>query len=235
MPVPTQRGAARLATPAVALAAGSRRRGRLARETREQPLEHGRKLHRARVLLVELLDFFVGHLHVLGDLLEDPLGEKARADVRPHLRVGEPLLRELRLVLLLVTLEELLLQLLQALLDVCVGDLDLELLRRDLELGLLDQAADDRVAELCEVGRSRRRKLLVAGLVRLLGLRDEPVVLRLRDLPVADDRDGPVRNVGRLAVVTAAAGGSGSERERSDEGDDANPKRHMGVRLGRKP
>ena len=140
----------------------------------------------------------------------------------------QALLLELVLVLLLVAVEELLLQLVEALVELLVGDSDVELLGRDLELGLLDEAAHERVAKLRELGRPRRGEVLLARLVGRLRLAQQPVVLGLRDLPVADHRDRIGRHIGRRAVVvvTAAACGCDSERERSENSDETSQKRH---------
>ena len=168
--------------------------------------------------LVVRLDVGVGDLHLAGHLLEDLLREHARPEVVQHLLLGEALLLQLVLVLRLVALEELLLELVEARVELLVRDGDVELLGGDLELGLLDEAADERVAELRELGRPGGGKVLLARLVGRLRLAQQPVVLGLRDLAVADDRDRIRRDVaGRAVVVVAAAAARGvdAESERS--------------------
>ena len=193
-------------------------------------LARGRLLELRLVLLVVRLDVRVGDLDLARDLLEDLLGQHPRSQVLEHLLLGQALLLELLLVLRVVALEELLLELVEARLQLLVGHRDVELLGGDLELRLLDEAADERVAELRELGRPRCGELLLARLVRRLRLGQKPVVLGLRDGPVVDERRSrpPAPRADELSSSSpppqpAAATPSASAAKRADE---SSPKRH---------
>ena len=67
-------------------------------------------------------------------------------------------------VLLVAPFEELLLQFVEALLDLLVRDLDVQLLGLERELGALDEAADDAVAQSDVLGRPGLRELLALRL-----------------------------------------------------------------------
>ena len=147
--------------------------------------------------------------------------------VLQHLLLRQAPLFELGLVGLLVALEELLLELVEALVELLVGDRDVELLGRDLELGLLDEAGDDRVAKLRELGRAGLRETLARALRRSSRPGSAAGRTRTSDLTVADDGDRVRRDLGAaLVVVAAATGGRDPERERSEDGYETNPKRH---------
>jgi hypothetical protein len=181
------------------------------------------------VLLVVGLDVLVRDLDLARDLLEDLLREHPRAEHLQHLLLRLAGVLELLLVGLLVAAEVLLLELVQARLDLLVAHGDVELLRRDLVLGLLDEVADDRVPKLRELGRPGRGELLLALLEGRLRLGQKAVVLGLRDRDVADDGDRVRRHVRRLAfvvIVPAAADDRDAEGERSQKSYQTSPKRH---------
>ena len=88
-----------------------------------------------RVLVVVGLDLVLADRDPRGDLLRDPLLDQLRADPLTDFLVGQPLLLQRGAVLLLAATEVLLLDLLEAALDLCVGDGDAEHLRLLLVLG----------------------------------------------------------------------------------------------------
>ena len=167
------------------------------------------------VLVVVVLDLLVGDLHVLGDLLEDPLLDELRADVAANLLVGEALLLELLLVALLVAGEVLLLDLLEPVLDLLVADVDVELVGLLLELRALHEELDGLVLEHVVLGGPDLREGALLGLVALLRLADQPVELGLRDRVAVDDGDRVAWHA--LVVVTAAATCDGKRGEHEQE------------------
>ena len=169
-------------------------------------------LELARVLLVERLDGALGQLVLTGDgVLLDPLAEQGQAHTLDRVLLGELRLLEEALELLLV-LEVLLLDLVEALLDLGVGDRDPVL------LGLaLDPPCEQEVGQrllLHELvlrvvlGRDglllRRRRLLDGGVELLLSDRATGRVL--------DDRHVPGRDVGVREALR-----DGPDREERDQ------------------
>ena len=191
-------------------------------------LPRGRLLELRLVLVVVGLNVLVGDLDFARDLLEDLLGKQPGMERGEHLLLRLAGLLELRLVGLVVAVEVLVLELVEALVDLLVRHGDVALLGRELVLGLLDKVADDRGAKLRELGRSGRGELLSLSFALLLRGREQPVVFGLRNLTVPDERNRIRGHVGGLAVVVvpAASGGRDREGERSEKSDETSPKRH---------
>ena len=111
-----------------------------------------------------------------------------------------------------------LLQLLEPLVDLLVGDLDVHLLGHLLELGAPDEVLEALGLQVLVLGRAGLGEVALLLLRARPRLGDQSVELLLRDLLVADDRDGVLRHVLGGAVAAAATGESeggeyGRERE----------------------
>jgi hypothetical protein len=167
------------------------------------------------VLVVVLLQVGVGDLDVVRDVLVDLLGDQLGLDVLPEGSDGVPLRGEARLELLLVVLEVLLLDLVDLLLDLGVGDLDPEVVGLLAVLRALNQVRDRLVLQRLELRRAGLRELALLRRVRLLDARDELVEVGLRDRGAIDDGD----RVGRDLVGVAAAGGDDGDSRESGGGE----------------
>ncbi len=128
-------------------------------------------------------------------------------------RLGETLRLELLLILRLASAEVLRLDLLDARVDVLVGDDDLEALRLLLELVLLDEVLHRLILERLVGRRAGLRERRLPRGVRALGAVHQRVELHLRDRVAADDGNC----VRRDAPGTAAAA-CGNEHEGDQRG-----------------
>ena len=122
----------------------------------------------------------------LGDLVDDRLVDELRADVVPHLGVGEVLLLQLLAVLGLAALEVPLLDAREAIRDLLVGHLD-ALGRGALgALGLLDEQRNGLALDRRELGRPLLGERLAEAALRLC---EQRVVVGLADVRLPDDGD----------------------------------------------
>ena len=125
------------------------------------------------VRVVVLLDVGVGDLDAVRHLVVDPLRDELRADVLAQRRLGVALLLQALLELLLVVREVLLLDLVDLLGDLRVGDLDPELLALARVLLALDEEGDRLGLERLVLGRPRLGERALLRGVGLLRARQE--------------------------------------------------------------
>ena len=130
-------------------------------------------------------------------------------------RLGVALVLEALLELLLVVREVLLLDLVDLLRDLRVGDVDAELLALARVLLALDEERDRLGLERLVLGRPGLREGALLRGVGLLRARQELVEGRPLDVGAVDDGDG----VGRDLVGVAAPGGDERERGQGGSGE----------------
>src|SRR5581483_608818 len=133
----------------------------------DEDVTHGPRRGRlvlAQVLAVVLGDVELGDGDVLRHRVEELLADQLLPDVLAHLRIRQPLLLQLRRVLLLVTAEVLLLQLREPRVHVLGGDGDAELRSLVLLLRLLDEQRDGLALDVRVGARPRLRERLALRL-----------------------------------------------------------------------
>ena len=152
-----------------------------------------------------------------GDLLEELLGDDLGAHLLFRLVLREALLCERLLVAILAAPVELLLQLLDALVDLRVGDLDAPVRGLLRELGALDEERDRLTLQLLVLGGTGFRKGPLLRLVALLRASHQRLELVLGHLRRADH--GHITGPEGRARGAAAAGDDKRKRdEREKEG-----------------
>src|SRR5204863_8628364 len=150
-----------------------------------------------------------------GYLVEEPLRQQLAADLVADAGIGVALLLQLLVVALLAAAEVLRLDLVELGLDVLVGDLDAELARFRLELGVLDEHGHHLGPERRVRGRSCLRELLALRLQAALLLAHEHVELVLGD--VLTRHDGDVACVQLGSSTSAAARDEHGEWKREEQ------------------
>ena len=184
------------------------------------------------VLVVVRVDFLVGHRLALRDLREELLRDELRAQIGQDVCLGDRLLLELRPVLRVVAVEELLLQLREPGVDFLIRHRDPESLRLSRELDPLDQEIDGLVLQLLVLGRAGGGKLPLLRLVGRLGLGEETVELGPGHGRLIDDRHGVRGNGDRartLGVVTVVPAAAARRRERDHRAHEEQEKPAGGV------
>ena len=188
------------------------------------------------------LDLLVGDGDVARDLFVDLLLDEPVADLLARILLGEPELLELGGELLVVPLEALLLDLIEPLRDLFLGDLEAERLGFGTVLVPGDEELHGSVLQVVVLRRPDRRELALLRLVALLGAGHEGRELLLRNLLLADEGDRVRRHVlGVSGVAVASAASDRPEREsadreqcdgrtnRGDHGSSRRPRRPAGV------
>src|SRR6266498_1597723 len=163
------------------------------------------------MLVVVLLDVRVADLHLARDLLEDLLGDQLRPDVGLHLLVGQALLLELLVVARLTATEVLLLDLLEPIGDLLVGDRDAQIFGFLRELDTLHEVLHRLVLERLVLLRACRRELPLLALVAPLRLIEQLVELLLCDRLAVDLRNCVA---GDVAAATPTATGEDRDKRR---------------------
>ncbi len=178
----------------------------------------GRRVIRL-VLRVVLVDVGRTHLDVLAHVVEELLGEDLGPNVDLERIEGVALTLELLRERRLVALEDVLLHLGDPLVDVLVGDRDLQLVGFALVLDPLDEVRDRLRLQGLVFGRAGLREFALVRLVGQLHPGGELVELLFRDLLAVDRGDGALRHI---AAASATAGGEQDRDGGQEQSERAN-------------